>query len=183
MKWTGLYCKVFEPDSVESTRTLRRSGLGLQSRALRSPHEVPRLALRPLILPPLLPPSSAAGKVSNALHTVSLRPSPVPPLCRKELVQLGPVEQDSKLSQELLVMGWTNNSSLSDWFKEDDLQPRLSPPKQRGSEIHSLCNGSEMQALINIKGCFFGGRMVHASFYGEERFRNKELASMHGETN
>ncbi|CAL9072279.1 unnamed protein product [Musa textilis] len=38
-----------------------------------------------------------------------------------------------------------------------------------------------MQALINIKGCFFGGRMVHASFYGEERFRNKELASMHGE--
>ncbi|KAJ8497990.1 hypothetical protein OPV22_008542 [Ensete ventricosum] len=70
MKWTGLYCKVIEPDSVESTRTLPRSGLELQSRELRSPHELSRLALRPLVLPPLLPPSSAAGKVSDALHTV-----------------------------------------------------------------------------------------------------------------
>ncbi|CAL9147109.1 unnamed protein product [Musa hybrid cultivar] len=62
-----------------------------------------------------------------------------------------------------------------------DHQAQSADEAFRGSEIYSLCNASKTQALIGIKGRFFGGRMVHASFYGEERFRNKELASMHGE--
>ncbi|KAL0321399.1 UNVERIFIED_CONTAM: DNA-damage-repair/toleration protein, chloroplastic [Sesamum radiatum] len=37
------------------------------------------------------------------------------------------------------------------------------------------------KALIELEGRFFGGRVVHASFYDEERFSNNELAPMTGE--
>lgn len=37
------------------------------------------------------------------------------------------------------------------------------------------------KALIELEGRFFGGRIVHASFYDEERFSNNELAPMPGE--
>ncbi|KAL0407527.1 UNVERIFIED_CONTAM: DNA-damage-repair/toleration protein, chloroplastic [Sesamum latifolium] len=39
----------------------------------------------------------------------------------------------------------------------------------------------EPKALIELDGRFFGGRVVHASFYDEERFSNNELAPMPGE--
>ncbi|KAK4347421.1 hypothetical protein RND71_033760 [Anisodus tanguticus] len=37
------------------------------------------------------------------------------------------------------------------------------------------------KALIELEGRFFGGRIVHACFYDEERFGNNELAPMPGE--
>ncbi|KAH6759435.1 D111/G-patch domain-containing protein [Perilla frutescens var. frutescens] len=37
------------------------------------------------------------------------------------------------------------------------------------------------KALIELEGRFFGGRVVRASFYDEERFGNNELAPMAGE--
>ncbi|KAL0290326.1 UNVERIFIED_CONTAM: DNA-damage-repair/toleration protein, chloroplastic [Sesamum calycinum] len=37
------------------------------------------------------------------------------------------------------------------------------------------------KALIELEGRFFGGRVVHACFYDEERFSNNELAPMPGE--
>ncbi|MCD7465176.1 hypothetical protein HAX54_000741 [Datura stramonium] len=37
------------------------------------------------------------------------------------------------------------------------------------------------KALIELEGRFFGGRIVHACFYDEERFSNNQLAPMPGE--
>lgn len=37
------------------------------------------------------------------------------------------------------------------------------------------------KALIDLEGRFFGGRVVHACFYDEERFGNNELAPLPGE--
>lgn len=37
------------------------------------------------------------------------------------------------------------------------------------------------KALIELEGRFFGGRVVNACFYDEERFGNNELAPMPGE--
>ncbi|KAI3455937.1 hypothetical protein Pfo_012600 [Paulownia fortunei] len=37
------------------------------------------------------------------------------------------------------------------------------------------------KALVELEGRFFGGRVVHACFYDEERFSNNELAPMPGE--
>ncbi|PIN07330.1 mRNA splicing factor [Handroanthus impetiginosus] len=37
------------------------------------------------------------------------------------------------------------------------------------------------KALIELEGRFFGGRVVHASFYDEDRFNNNELAPLPGE--
>lgn len=37
------------------------------------------------------------------------------------------------------------------------------------------------KALIELEGRFFGGRIVHACFYDEERFGNNQLAPMPGE--
>ncbi|KAL7142447.1 hypothetical protein ABFS83_08G124200 [Erythranthe nasuta] len=37
------------------------------------------------------------------------------------------------------------------------------------------------KALIELEGRFFGGRVVHACFYDEEKFNNNELAPMPGE--
>ncbi|CAA2980172.1 DNA-damage-repair/toleration protein DRT111, chloroplastic-like [Olea europaea var. sylvestris] len=37
------------------------------------------------------------------------------------------------------------------------------------------------KALIELEGRFFGGRVVHACFYDEERFGNNELAPLPGE--
>lgn len=37
------------------------------------------------------------------------------------------------------------------------------------------------KSLIDLDGRFFGGRVVRASFYDEEKFANNELAPMPGE--
>ncbi|KAK6917078.1 G-patch domain [Dillenia turbinata] len=37
------------------------------------------------------------------------------------------------------------------------------------------------KALVDLDGRYFGGRVVHATFYDEERFGNNELAPMPGE--
>ncbi|KAF9594364.1 hypothetical protein IFM89_030493 [Coptis chinensis] len=37
------------------------------------------------------------------------------------------------------------------------------------------------KALIDLDGCFFGGRTVHVTFYDEERFGKNELAPIPGE--
>lgn len=37
------------------------------------------------------------------------------------------------------------------------------------------------KALVDLDGRYFGGRVVCASFYDEERFGNNELAPMPGE--
>lgn len=37
------------------------------------------------------------------------------------------------------------------------------------------------KALVDLEGRFFGGRVVHASFYDEERFGKNELAPIPGE--
>lgn len=37
------------------------------------------------------------------------------------------------------------------------------------------------KALVDLDGRFFGGRVVHATFYDEDRFSKNELAPMPGE--
>lgn len=37
------------------------------------------------------------------------------------------------------------------------------------------------KALLDLEGRFFGGRVVHASFYDEDRFGRNELAPQPGE--
>ena len=37
------------------------------------------------------------------------------------------------------------------------------------------------KALVDLDGRYFGGRVVRATFYDEERFGNNELAPMPGE--
>ena len=41
--------------------------------------------------------------------------------------------------------------------------------------------GEATKALIDLEGRFFGGRVVRASFYEEDRFNKNELAPMPGE--
>lgn len=41
--------------------------------------------------------------------------------------------------------------------------------------------GEATKALVDLEGRFFGGRVVRASFYEEDRFNKNELAPMPGE--
>lgn len=96
------------------------------------------------------------------------------------LIKVGPGEVDDDLEGEV-AEECTKFGTVTRVLIFEITEPNF--PHEEAVRIFIQFERSEQatKALIELNGRFFGGRVVRAGFYDEERFGNNELAPMPGE--
>lgn len=94
--------------------------------------------------------------------------------------QVGPGEVDDELEDEV-ASECAKYGTVTRVLIFEITEPNF--PAEEAVRIFVQFERSEQttKALIDLEGRFFGGRVVHATFYEEERFDNNELAPLPGE--
>ncbi|TQD68786.1 hypothetical protein C1H46_045681 [Malus baccata] len=96
------------------------------------------------------------------------------------LLKVGPGEVDDELEDEV-ASECAKYGTVTRVLIFEITEPNF--PVDEAVRIFIQFERSEetTKALVDLDGRYFGGRVVRASFYDEERFGNNELAPMPGE--
>lgn len=96
------------------------------------------------------------------------------------LSQVGPGEVDDELEDEV-ASECTKYGTVTRVLIFEITEPDF--PSEEAVRIFVQFERSEetTKALVDLNGRFFGGKVVQASFYDEERFGRNELAPVPGE--
>ncbi|KAL6546319.1 hypothetical protein OROMI_022040 [Orobanche minor] len=119
-----------------------------------------------------------ASESSKKVKSVTFNGTPTRVVLLRNMVGPGEVDDDleGEVAEECAKFGTVTRVLIF-----EITEPNF--PHEEAVRIFIQFERSEQatKALIELDGRFFGGRIVHACFYDEERFANNELAPMPGE--
>jgi splicing factor 45 len=95
-------------------------------------------------------------------------------------VQVGPGEVDDELEYEVATE-CANYGTVSRVLIFEITQPNFPPEEAVRIFIQFERAEEATKAMVDLQGRYFGGRIVQATFFDEERFGRNELAPMPGE--
>ncbi|XP_057971876.1 DNA-damage-repair/toleration protein DRT111, chloroplastic [Malania oleifera] len=148
-------------------------GLGKQEQGITTPLMAKKTDRRAGVIV-----NASESKSEKKVKSVSLNGPPTRVLLLRNMV--GPGEVDDELEDEV-GSECTKYGTVTRVLIFEITEPNF--PTEEAVRIFVQFERSEetTKALIDLDGRYFGGRVVHASFYDEERFSKNELAPMPGE--
>ncbi|XP_064979216.1 DNA-damage-repair/toleration protein DRT111, chloroplastic-like isoform X1 [Musa acuminata AAA Group] len=148
-------------------------GLGKQEQGITTPLMAKKTDRRAGVIV-----NASESKPDKKPKSVNLNSSPTRVVLLRNMV--GPGEVDDELEDEV-ASECTKYGTVTRVLIFEITEANF--PTDEAVRIFVQFERSEeaTKALIDLDGRFFGGRVVHASFYDEERFGNNELAPMPGE--
>ncbi|XP_044497517.1 DNA-damage-repair/toleration protein DRT111, chloroplastic-like [Mangifera indica] len=148
-------------------------GLGKQEQGITTPLMAKKTDRRAGVIV-----NASENKAEKKVKSVNFNGVPTRVLLLRNMV--GPAEVDDELEEEV-GSECAKYGTVTRVLIFEITEPNF--PADEAVRIFVQFERSEetTKALIDLDGRFFGGRVVHASFYDEERFGNNELAPMPGE--
>ncbi|XP_072970628.1 DNA-damage-repair/toleration protein 111 [Typha angustifolia] len=148
-------------------------GLGKQEQGITTPLMAKKTDRRAGVIV-----NASEPKTEKKLKSVNFNSPPTRVLLLRNMV--GPGEVDDELEDEV-ASECAKYGTVTRVLIFEITEPNF--PVDEAVRIFIQFERSEetTKALIDLEGRFFGGRVVHATFYDEERFGKNELAPMPGE--
>lgn len=148
-------------------------GLGKQEQGITTPLMAKKTDRRAGVIV-----NASETKLEKKAKSVSLNGPPTRVLLLRNMV--GPGEVDDELEDEV-ASECAKYGTVTRVLIFEITEPNF--PVDEAVRIFVQFERSEetTKALVDLDGRYFGGRVVRASFYDEERFGNNELAPMPGE--
>ncbi|XP_010926953.1 DNA-damage-repair/toleration protein 111 [Elaeis guineensis] len=148
-------------------------GLGKQEQGITTPLMAKKTDRRAGVIV-----NASETKAEKKLKSVNFNSPPTRVLLLRNMV--GPGEVDDELEDEV-SSECAKYGTVTRVLIFEITEPNF--PAEEAVRIFVQFERSEetTKALVDLEGRFFGGRVVHASFYDEERFGKNELAPIPGE--
>ncbi|WOL18560.1 DNA-damage-repair/toleration protein [Canna indica] len=148
-------------------------GLGKQEQGITTPLMAKKTDRRAGVIV-----NASEPKSDKKMKSVNLNGPPTRVVLLRNMV--GPGEVDDELEDEV-ASECAKYGTVTRVLIFEITEPNF--PSEEAVRIFVQFERSEeaTKALVDLDGRFFGGRVVHATFYDEERFGNNELAPMPGE--
>uniref|UniRef100_A0A5B6YG90 DNA-damage-repair/toleration protein DRT111 n=1 Tax=Davidia involucrata TaxID=16924 RepID=A0A5B6YG90_DAVIN len=148
-------------------------GLGKQEQGITTPLMAKKTDRRAGVIV-----NASESKPEKKVKSVNFNGPPTRVLLLRNMV--GPGEVDDELEEEVGIE-CAKYGTVTRVLIFEITEPNF--PSDEAVRIFVQFERAEetTRALIDLEGRFFGGRVVHASFYDEERFNKNELAPMPGE--
>ncbi|XP_059668504.1 DNA-damage-repair/toleration protein DRT111, chloroplastic [Cornus florida] len=148
-------------------------GLGKQEQGITTPLMAKKTDRRAGVIV-----NASESKPEKKVKSVSFNGLPTRVMLLRNMV--GPGEVDDELEDEV-GSECAKYGTVTRVLIFEITEPNF--PAEEAVRIFVQFERSEetTKALVDLEGRFFGGRVVHATFYDEERFNKNELAPMPGE--
>ncbi|KAK4254732.1 hypothetical protein QN277_010071 [Acacia crassicarpa] len=148
-------------------------GLGKQEQGITTPLMARKTDRRAGVIV-----NASDNKPDKKLKTVNFNGPPTRVLLLRNMV--GPGEVDDELEDEV-GSECSKYGTVTRVLIFEITEPNFPPDEAVRIFVQFERSEETTKAIIDLDGRYFGGRVVRASFYDEERFGNNELAPMPGE--
>ncbi|XP_043701881.1 DNA-damage-repair/toleration protein DRT111, chloroplastic [Telopea speciosissima] len=148
-------------------------GLGKQEQGITTPLMAKKTDRRAGVIV-----NASESKAEKKVKSVNFNGIPTRVLLLRNMV--GPGEVDDELEDEV-ASECAKYGTVSKCLIFEITEPNFPVDEAVRMFVQFERPEETTKALVDLDGRFFGGRVVHASFYDEERFGRNELAPMPGE--